>query len=146
MKSYKCHKVVKAFKIASIFPEPENYGFKINGFGPHDGYLVNEETMLNRKFEVNGYYVIYEDGYVSYSPADVFEAGYSEIVDGVVKDKELSLGPDIGGISDTGGPQVGLRAASETTRIAVVGLASDRVDGVTNERNGRHTHPMPPME
>ena len=59
MKKYQCHKIVEA--------EPENRMIPIT----EDGHT--------RASMARGYKVVYEDGYISWSPKDVFEAGYTEI-------------------------------------------------------------------
>ena len=46
------------------------------GYAPFE---VDAEFMRRNKPEVGGYYVVYEDGYRSYSPAKAFEDGYSLI-------------------------------------------------------------------
>lgn len=76
---YQCHKTVSAFKIAEIKHHvgqplevtliPEDEGIK--------PVVVGQKYMDRHQPEVGGYFVIYEDGYVSYSPGAVFEAGYS---------------------------------------------------------------------
>ena len=74
MPRYKCHKIVHALKIKevvndSLYFEEAGYARLIVGgafmdkHGPHPG----------------GYYVVYEDGYTSYSPAKAFEDGYTPI-------------------------------------------------------------------
>jgi hypothetical protein len=35
--------------------------------------------MFKHKPEVGGYYVVYKDGYRSFSPAEAFETGYEKI-------------------------------------------------------------------
>ena len=45
-----------------------------------DAGLVPDDTpnyMHKHKPEVGGYYVVYEDGYKSFSPAGAFESGYT---------------------------------------------------------------------
>jgi len=54
---------------AIITPEEE-------GYAP---FKVDSDYMLKHKPEVGGYYVVYKDGYKSYSPAKVFEEGYTLI-------------------------------------------------------------------
>jgi len=89
MPRYKCHKEVWALKIASIefdrdkastenretdgsatiTPEEDGYApFKV----PHD-------YVRKHKPEAGGYYVVYADGYKSFSPAKAFEDGYSRL-------------------------------------------------------------------
>ena len=35
--------------------------------------------MLKHQPTVGGYYVVYKDGYKSFSPADAFESGYTRV-------------------------------------------------------------------
>lgn len=81
MPKYRCHKEVWALKIAAI-------EFDKNGkakIAPDDpGYAVLETTNpFNNQFRGSeddlGYYVVYKDGYVSWSPSAAFEDGYSRI-------------------------------------------------------------------
>lgn len=89
MPRYKCHKVVQALKIAIVAPliddlpsEAPSYvdGATITpyekGFAPFE---VSQEYLDKHKPQADGYYVVYEDGYESYSPAQAFEAGYTLI-------------------------------------------------------------------
>lgn len=45
-----------------------------DGYGPLE---VSHEWYAKHKPEAGGYFVVYDDGYKSYSPAPAFEAGYS---------------------------------------------------------------------
>jgi len=90
MPRYQCHKKVWALKIAQITPKPNpdtsgqsasaSYGAFITpadkGFAPIE---VTAEYVIKHKPEVGGYYVVYDDGYTSYSPAAAFESGYTLI-------------------------------------------------------------------
>ncbi len=86
MPKYKCHKEVWALKISAIersegSPEQESDGsatlsFEDDGFAP---IKVDWEYMCKHKPQAGGYYVVYADGYKSWSPAEAFEAGYSLI-------------------------------------------------------------------
>jgi hypothetical protein len=75
---YRCHKVVNAAKITS---------FRGNGTAGPDlvlGEIGAAVSLLpewheKHKPHVGGYYVVYEDGYKSFSPAKAFEDGYSRI-------------------------------------------------------------------
>jgi hypothetical protein len=44
------------------------------GFAP---FTVSAEFVAKHKPEVGGYFVVYEDGYTSFSPAKAFEEGYT---------------------------------------------------------------------
>ena len=87
MPRYKCHKEVWALKIehvaydirgdgsAVITPSDEGYGlFEV------DAEYVNKH-LKNRDPKngqtIGGYYVVYDDGYKSFSPAKAFEEGYT---------------------------------------------------------------------
>ena len=83
MPKYQCHKKVWALKIKNLsqgvaptelpggswllHPEDKRYA----------AIEVSHEWFSKHKPVVGGYYVAYEDGYKSYSPAPAFEAGYS---------------------------------------------------------------------
>lgn len=80
---YQCHKKVWALKIVLLerksnnmemilFPEDKNYA----------PFAVTNEWLL-KNFKGNdddlGYYVVYEDGYKSWSPTKAFEEGYTKL-------------------------------------------------------------------
>ena len=82
MPKYKCHKEVWALKIAAI--EFAEDGTAI--IAPQDVGFAHVTTVpdYKSKFEPNekgdlGYYVVYKDGYQSWSPTDAFEDGYTRI-------------------------------------------------------------------
>lgn len=81
---YQCHKKVWALKIKALEPEEGEHG-KLVGmmmYPEEEGYapkLLDAAFMTKHHPEVGGYYVQYEDGYFSYSPAKAFEEGYSRI-------------------------------------------------------------------
>lgn len=86
MPRYRCHKEVWALKISNIIRD---------GFGEHretdgsarlipveEGFApihVSVDYMQKHNPQVGGYYIAYEDGYRSYSPAKAFEDGYTRI-------------------------------------------------------------------
>jgi hypothetical protein len=87
MPRYKCHKEVWALKIkavthnsvlatlsgsesdgsALITPEDERYA----------EFRVDADYVRKHRPQAGGYYVVYKDGYKSFSPADAFEDGYT---------------------------------------------------------------------
>ena len=71
--SYICHKTVKAAKITAI--NGNTLVFALIGMQTN----VNDAWLLQHKPEINGWYVQYDSGYSSYSPAGPFEAGYSKL-------------------------------------------------------------------
>lgn len=78
---YKCHKIVHAAKITEI----ESH--ESNGTGSHTMIFgeISSSKFLTDKWKdknnpkIGGYYVVYEDDYTSYSPAKVFESGYTKL-------------------------------------------------------------------
>ena len=80
MRTYRCIKVIEAFKIDIIHPFGD-LGKKPDGAvltGDGETIKVSNEYMLKHKPRIGGYYVQYKDGYESYSPAEAFEEGYVE--------------------------------------------------------------------
>ena len=77
---YKSHKIVHALKIHNIDVDSETGSAVItpedNEFGP---FGVDADYMGKHKPQSGGYYVVYEDGYKSWSPAEAFESGYTLI-------------------------------------------------------------------
>ena len=70
-----------ALKIAGIsLPQNEardaELGFEEDGFAP---ILMDREWLNKHTPEVGGYYVVYADGYRSFSPAKAFEGGYTKV-------------------------------------------------------------------
>jgi hypothetical protein len=91
MPRYKCHKEVWALKIAQVIrvqfrqmmmdsrkavsrccvivPEDQRYA----------RFCVDRAYVEKHKPEAGGYYVVYDDGYKSFSPAAAFEEGYTRL-------------------------------------------------------------------
>lgn len=78
MPKYKCHKEVWALKIKSINEKGSGYElvFEDNKYAP---IMVGQAWVESKYAQSGGYYVVYKDGYSSYSPADAFEDGYARI-------------------------------------------------------------------
>ena len=85
MPKYQSHKQVWAFKIKSILMDGEDNkntdGSAIitpeeEGYAPFE---VSAEYMQKHKPFVGGYYVVYKDGYKSFSPAEAFEEGNTKL-------------------------------------------------------------------
>lgn len=72
MPKYQSHKQVWGLKIKAI--EGQIITPIEEGYAP---FGVSAEYIEKHKPEVGGYYVVYEGGYKSFSPADAFEAGNS---------------------------------------------------------------------
>jgi len=85
---YQCHKIVRAAKITRIAEEqvmPSWLLFfdDLPPLSPGAILQANVSLAWFQKHEpkVGGYYVLYDDGYESFSPAEAFEAGYSRLPD-----------------------------------------------------------------
>ncbi len=88
--TYVCHKHVQAFKIDLIELDEDvakrenretSHGAYLLGEGLH-GPVVTVDIAFMRRCnpKVGGYYVRYDDGYESYSPAKAFEEGYTPLL------------------------------------------------------------------
>lgn len=83
MPRYRSHKIVWALKIAKI--EPDESAPKgadgsciITPAEPgYEPFQVDEAYCLKHEPKAGGYYVVYADGYKSWSPAEAFEDGYT---------------------------------------------------------------------
>jgi|GEM_PF-687979 len=102
---YQSHKKVWALKIKEIIP-PQIGDPKTKIVPVDSSYAligVDAEYMAKHKPQPGGYYVVYEGGYKSYSPADAFEAGNTLIHElGANK----SLLPEIGSVGFLRLPEV----------------------------------------
>jgi hypothetical protein len=85
MPQYQSHKKVWALKIAKIELLPTSHPDEVPGaiitpaepsFG---SFFVRPEYMAKHDPQVGGYFVQYDDGYKSFSPAKAFEEGYTRI-------------------------------------------------------------------
>lgn len=75
---YKCHKEVGALKIKDIMHGilASSLVFENKDYSPMS---VSKDWLDKHKAEIGGYFVVYDDGYKSYSPAKAFEEGYTLI-------------------------------------------------------------------
>lgn len=73
---YQCHKKVRAAKIRRIALTD---GTETRLETDQGWIFVSREYVSKHKPEVGGYYVLYEDGYESFSPAKAFEEGYTRV-------------------------------------------------------------------
>ncbi len=95
MPRYRCHKEVWALKIKQVVkhahPDPlfndamfeasaEFQGahlfFEDAAYGPRP---VSADWYRKHDPQAGGYFVLYKDGYQSFSPADAFEEGYTRV-------------------------------------------------------------------
>jgi hypothetical protein len=84
MPRYKCHKEVHALKINEVRQSPKEPAVDGGtwelvvgeGFSP---ITISHEWYTKHAPQAGGYYVVYADGYKSFSPAEAFEGGYARI-------------------------------------------------------------------
>ena len=90
MPHYQSHKQVWALKIAAIDYDADRA--RVDGNRETDGsayitpadpryatFKVDMTYVRKHQPKVGGYYVVYKDGYKSFSPAEAFEEGYTRI-------------------------------------------------------------------
>lgn len=93
MPRYRSHKEVWALKIKEIefdLDKARSEGRETDGSAtivPEDeGYApfrVDADYVHKHNPKAGGYYVVYKDGYESWSPAEAFESGYTRLPKGV---------------------------------------------------------------
>lgn len=78
MPKYKCYKEVHALKINNfqVNGETVKLFFEDTRFAPIE---VTTDWANKHDLAAGGYYVVYKDGYKSFSPAVAFEEGYELI-------------------------------------------------------------------
>lgn len=78
MPRYVCHKHVHALQVGGVGPKDSDGSAYLypseRGYAP---FKVSANYMTTHNPHVGGYYVVYKDGYTSFSPADAFEDGYT---------------------------------------------------------------------
>jgi hypothetical protein len=80
MPRYECFKKVWAFKIRMISRHADGNATIVpeeNGYAP---IVVSLGYVNKHNPQVGGYYVVYDDGYKSFSPAKAFEEGYRRLL------------------------------------------------------------------
>ena len=79
MEKYQSYKVVEAFRILRIYEIGETDGNPehVALVAGETEVLVGTDYMVRHEPKVGGYYVLYPDGYESWSPAEAFEGGYT---------------------------------------------------------------------
>lgn len=78
MPRYQSHKKVWAHKIKEVIVDEENARIIPEEAG-YDAIIVGDEYVRKHFPKAGGYYVVYEGGYKSFSPAGSFESGYTKI-------------------------------------------------------------------
>jgi hypothetical protein len=74
---YKCHKEVEAAQIKDIVMVVGGHYLLV--FNDTHSMEADADWMLRHKAKVGDYVVQYEDGYLSVSPAEAFEKGYTAL-------------------------------------------------------------------
>ena len=76
MPKYICHKEVWALKIHQISVLDNGDAVIMPDENGYASFQVSKEYVNKHKPVVGGYYIVYKDGYKSFSPAEPFESGY----------------------------------------------------------------------
>jgi hypothetical protein len=91
MPRYKCHKEVFALKVMQIeeIISNDNYNNSctIIPEAPYEKFTVDGDYRNKHNPVVGGYYVLYDDGYESFSPQKAFEDGYTLIPESNIEPK-----------------------------------------------------------
>jgi hypothetical protein len=91
MPKYRCHKEVWALKIVRVEYFP--YGGGRLHFDPPFAPIDIRRRWINSHSAVEGgYFVVYKDGYSSFSPAEAFEDGYTLVSPGGEEKTDANLG------------------------------------------------------
>jgi len=77
---YQCHKQVHALQIKDILENDQDGAATLTWVEEDYGPLrVDAIWMRRHNPQLGGYYVVYDDGYTSYSPPEAFAKGYTLI-------------------------------------------------------------------
>jgi hypothetical protein len=105
---YQSHKIVRAAKIRHI--ERSAWGANMHLELPDQTELVritvNTDYLAKHQPHSGGYYVFYEDGYESFSPAPAFQDGYTRALEYEAQTEEAAtkrLAPFAGSDPEGGG-------------------------------------------
>lgn len=79
MPVYSCHKTVWALKICQVIVHPDNTCVLVPERSDYSSIVKSPEWFERHQPHDGGYYVVYGDDYASFSPADQFELGYTEV-------------------------------------------------------------------
>ncbi len=77
--TYLCRKTVRAAKINKVLLFADSSTTAVLVVHPNDKKIsVGPDYLAKHKPRAGGYYVLYKDGYESWSPAKAFEEGYTK--------------------------------------------------------------------
>jgi hypothetical protein len=91
--TYVCHKKVQAFKIHEVrwhLPGATLYDSGGFGWAVTGNWVERHKPKLPADL-TDGYFVRYEDGYESWSPAEAFEKGYAVITPATLEERSLLI-------------------------------------------------------
>lgn len=76
---YVCHKEVRALQITEVewIGADQRYMLHFAGTSGFEPVAVPKEWVDSKGPRAGGYYVVYQDGYASFSPQKAFEEGYT---------------------------------------------------------------------
>lgn len=93
MPKYQCHKIVSALKIFDVVPNSKTLGATLYPHDPRFSPVEVDQEWFTKRVpklvpgqETPGYFIVYDDGYSSWSPVKAFEDGYV-----LVDDADASL-------------------------------------------------------
>ena len=92
---WKCHKVVQAGKISFMARDEPNGQLMIHAEPSNMPFAVPLDFLYRHNPTIGGYFVVYEDGYISYSPAEAFESGYHRPETGTANGGTGSAAPGV---------------------------------------------------
>ena len=79
MPKYKCYKEVHALEILEVSMLDNGGAIIMPSDDGYASFQVDKVYVDKHKPKVGGYYVVYKDGYKSWSPKEAFEGGYTKM-------------------------------------------------------------------
>ena len=79
MPRYRSHKDVWALKIDGLVRQPDGSALITPVEAGYATFTVDKAYVDKHQPQAGGYYVVYKDGYKSWSPAQAFEEGYTKV-------------------------------------------------------------------
>lgn len=73
---YQCHKIVQAAKILIVIRSAGKISLDLEDIGAVE---VSAEFDAKHHPKAGGYFIVYDDGYQSWSPGKAFEEGYTRL-------------------------------------------------------------------
>jgi hypothetical protein len=79
MPRYRSHKIIHALKIEGLFYQPDGSALLTPAEAGYATFSLDKAYVEKHQPKAGGYYVVYADGYKSWSPAKAFEEGYTRV-------------------------------------------------------------------